>query len=385
MVMRRHTFKCLGRIFRWYLWYGPWCAPTHSHDVFLLYFAIYFCMFDSLLIWRIKEGFVLHKKQIYRIQTFIFLIMYGMRPLNDTHKNGCLCTQWRYRNSAMHIQCSSGRKSSSLLRFPQGRGMGEQWKGFGALKWKPTWCFSQTQWTWVFRKCKNFCYILCAIYTYLWWFLFACLCIIFLHLSSHRAPPRWQAVIQGRPEQLETQLVPVKEAFGVADSELQEFLGWKNLRKWGIGVNMWYMIYYYIDVCFINIYMHVLLFVSQVFFLLPGFFHHFFGIWDRFPFRTRWNGGYPKYFTSIPGNDTGCWTFSKHDVERILWFSYETYLYRGYVFNTHHLHLHEDQHETEWIRRAQAEEGWRGRSCRPWDLWSPLIRWLMSQWLKLVL
>lgn len=31
-----------------------------------------------------------------------------------------------------------------------------------------------------------------------------------------------KAVIQGRPEQLETQLVPLKEAFGVAESELQE-------------------------------------------------------------------------------------------------------------------------------------------------------------------
>ena len=137
----------------------PWC--------FFAIFCYFCCMFDSLLIWRIKEGFVLHKKQIYRIQTFIFLIMYGMRPLNDTHKNGCLCTQWRYRNSAMHIQCASGRKSSSLLRFPQGRGMGEQWKGFGASKRKPTWsCFSQTQWTWVFRKCENFAIYHVLLYTF---------------------------------------------------------------------------------------------------------------------------------------------------------------------------------------------------------------------------
>lgn len=68
----------------------------------------------------------LHKQQIDRVQTFIFLIMYRIRPLNDTQEMDTFPTSGVAENSAMHIRCSSGRKSSGLLRFPQGREMGEQ-------------------------------------------------------------------------------------------------------------------------------------------------------------------------------------------------------------------------------------------------------------------
>lgn len=114
--------------------------------------------------------------------------------------------------------------------------------------------------------------------------------------------PRWQAVIQGRPEQLETQLVPLKEAFGVAESELQEFPGGKH-ETWGIGVNVWWYVYgirimmLMILMYALSIFRCMLRCLSQVVYCWSCFLHHFLGIWDRFPCRSRWNGGCPKYFT----------------------------------------------------------------------------------------
>ena len=180
---RCHTFNCLGKFFGGiYWWYlMVYCGVPSAFPCF--FFAI--LVVCLIVCWYEGSRLFLQKQQIYRIRTFIFLIMYRIRPLNNPQEMDTFVPKWHYRNSAKHIRCSSGRKSSGLLRFPQGREMGEQWKRFGASKWKLDECFGSAAILHIFALYYSY-YM--SFYPEFFLVLKSDVCVIFLHLSSHLGP-----------------------------------------------------------------------------------------------------------------------------------------------------------------------------------------------------
>lgn len=113
--------------------------------------------------------------------------------------------------------------------------------------------------------------------------------------------------------------------------------------------------------------MHVALFVSGCF-LLVMFFASFFRHLAQVSIQEsmkRWMFQINHIDTSrlaiLPSGDTGCWTFARHSPSMMLkgsqGFPMKSILMEGMSSIPTQLQYPEDQHETERIRRTQAEEG----------------------------